>query len=1340
MAQEHGSKWPSFRGTLSRGRPSFLTRTATDDAGELLRRSSLPPDVRDLSDYGTIKQSPPEQRQTPLAVAQAVGHALPQESSSSPPPRRTSRNGLTEIDHDITSNTGSKASRKPKPAINVATKLDTFSGVFVPTSLNVLSILMFIRFGFILGQAGLLGMLGLLVAAYIINLVTTFSISAVASNGTVRGGGAYYLISRSLGPEFGGSIGIVSYIGFVLNTGMNAVGLVDCLIYNFGKESGIWSEWLPDSAWWPYLWSTVVVIFCVTICLAGSSLFARASNGLLLILLLATFSIPLSAMLVTPFTRAGHLRQYTHFTGITLHTLRQNLLPRFTKGAAGSQIKGRENWADMFGILYPATGGIYAGASMSGDLRNASKSIPSGTLYGIFLTFVSYALVILAMAASISRETFYRNVNVIQDVNISEVLVLLGEIATTSFSVLMGIIGPAKQLQAIARDGIFPGLGIFGKGTKGSDDPIYAILFTWLVAQVTILFDINSIASLVTMSYLMMNFALHLACILLKVSSAPNFRPSFKFFNIWTATVGAVLSIATMFFVDADAAAVSIAILVILFLVIHYTTPPKPWGSDVTSGLVYHQVRKYLLRLRTESVKYWRPQILLFVNDPRRGFKLIKFANSLKKGGLFILGHVIVTENFGDSIPEVKRQRAAWTQFIDLIKIKAFINVLSSPSMEWGSRNLVLSAGLGGMRPNIVMMGFFNLEQFRSEQPLVDIPSPPPERKNTGRLRRKSQGQVKGALPTDICFVEKRTDLQAYVLTLEDLVLKLKINVALATGFSDLELPEQKNGEITKKYIDLWPIQMSAEVPAGEDTGKQSNLTTTNFDTYTLILQLGCILNTVPSWKKTYKLRVAVFVEYESDVQEEKERVIALLENLRIKAEVIVFYLACGAIKSYNHIVNGQQVDEDTEKQVSQVLEDEEWWAELQRVRGKVRQGEMSAMDALSLADEVVWPPPSLGDGRDASLVRYGGLRKILQGPNRRSSIGNVSNMGVVPSMRTHRLDDDMLSRHASHASDHSSFEDSDGSDGDYLDDEDADDEYEGRYEDDAEQSEDLRSSDGQRTSKSPHSRPTSRKSSKKSSKKSSGRNSRASSLQAAPNDSLEDDNIFTHPNYNRPEEEEESPRDRGRTQLRSNRSVDANASDSPTTAQLDPGTTSSQRTRNTSPTFSADPIPETRETSHEEGAGPSIMFAKQTHPRHVDSSTRLKFDADVAAGPTNSRSIYVRGTSSDPPPISDRRESPSCATITSSSIASGYPAGASLPLSFNDLPCRAQHLILNELMAQNSQDAAVIFTTLPAPIEGTYKSESDSLSYISDLEVLTQGLGPVLMVHSNSMTVTTNL
>jgi potassium/chloride transporter 9 len=178
------------------------------------------------------------------------------------------------------------------------------------------------------------------------------------------------------------------------------------------------------------------------------------------------------------------------------------LKPQFTRGAAGSQLDGKETFQDLFGILFPATGGIFAGASMSGDLKNPSKSIPKGTLYGLATTFVLYTLVILAMAATITRASFVRNANVIQDTNISGLVILAGELASSLFSTLMGVIGSAKLLQALARDNLLPGFWIFGQGTKKGDEPTYAIIMTYIVAQITMLCDLNQIASFVTMTYL----------------------------------------------------------------------------------------------------------------------------------------------------------------------------------------------------------------------------------------------------------------------------------------------------------------------------------------------------------------------------------------------------------------------------------------------------------------------------------------------------------------------------------------------------------------------------------------------------------------------------------------------------------------------------------------------------------------------------------------------------------------------------------------------------------------------------------------------------------------------
>ncbi|KAI5305223.1 Mevalonate kinase [Ascosphaera pollenicola] len=1199
-----------------RGRPSFLARAAVPAAIESAEPQDGPGAAHSDSDvyhvstdrpYAPYVSTSPQSlhhRLTPpgrgrptinndrqKAKSAVRDVEAPAQQHENLPRRRLSLGRSQSLSVPVLNSTVKKPLATP-PAHSA--KLGTFSGVFVPTTLNVLSILMFLRFGFILAHGGVIGMMGMLIASYLINLVTTMSISAIATNGTVRGGGAYYLISRSLGPEFGGSIGIVFYLGFVFNTGMNAVGLIDCITQNFGALTGTWSRLVPEGFWLEYLYSTSVLVLCTVICLAGSSMFARASNGLLFILLISTFSIPFSAIFMKPFANDA---LGIEFTGFSMKTFKDNMFPRLAQGTRGDEVLGRETLQNLFGILFPATGGIFAGASMSGDLRNPSKSIPKGTLYGLVLTFFTYAIVILAMAATITRDSFYVDANIIQDVSLSEVLILLGEFSTSFFSSLMGVIGSAKLLQAIARDSLIPGLSIFSQGS-GEDEPTNAIIFTFVVAQLTMLFDINRIASFITMTYLMTFLVVNLACFLLKIGSAPNFRPSFHYFNSWTAFIGTVVSGLAMFYVDGVFASGSVIVLVSLFMLIHYTSPPKSWG-DVSQSLIYHQVRKYLLRLKPEHVKFWRPQILLFVKDYEKQSKIISFCNSLKKGGLFVLTRIIVAKDFASTVPLVRKEQAAWSKFIGFSRVKAFMNISVAPNAEWGVRSVILNSGLGGMRPNIVVIPHID-----------DEPLSPDLQENQNNETITGNGE---GVDTNNARTAHEKAVRSYLTILEDLLFKLRINVAVARGFEKLELPAGKHGLNTKKYIDLWPIQMSAEITADGTENKQ-NILTTNFDTYTLILQLGCILHTVPSWKLSYKLRINVFVEYESDVDEEYGRVKTLLDKLRIEAEICVYWLASGDVRSYDYIINGSKSDTDqaTIDHVEKVLKSENWWHEILKLR---RSGPDSVRVAKFLKDAETWPPNfSPGPGRRrASTQRFHGLRQLVDSP-RRSTTG----LSISHSMQTHNLLESMV------------HTPSDGS----SDDSDSFEEFE-PYTDIV----------------------THQQSSDRTSPRSAGAISALDLLEDVPA-------LLSVP---KPSE----------------------------------STHTAGRARSKSPSrFVSTPMPDTRVEESEDAQGPSIMF--------VDDA------------PARAAEEHRRQNCGQP--------------------ASGFPSQASVALSFNDLPSRAQHLILNELIKSHSDQTAVVFTTLPSPVEATFQDYSASESYIEDLRVFCDGLPACLLVHSNSMTVTMNL
>lgn len=175
--------------------------------------------------------------------------------------------------------------------------------------------------------------------AYCIDFLTILSLSAIASNGEVKGGGAYYLISRSLGPEFGGSIGMLFYLAQALNTALNIVGLIDCIRLSLGPS-------FPHGYWVGYGFQTAALIVCTILCFLGSATFSRASNGLLFILGIAIISIPISAMFKTPFQDDD---SGINFTGLSFTTLANNFLPH----AESPQFKGLDTFRDLFGILFP---------------------------------------------------------------------------------------------------------------------------------------------------------------------------------------------------------------------------------------------------------------------------------------------------------------------------------------------------------------------------------------------------------------------------------------------------------------------------------------------------------------------------------------------------------------------------------------------------------------------------------------------------------------------------------------------------------------------------------------------------------------------------------------------------------------------------------------------------------------------------------------------------------------------------------------------------------------------------------------------------------------------------
>jgi potassium/chloride transporter 9 len=535
-----------------------------------------------------------------------------------------------------------------------------------------------------------------------------------------------------------------------------------------------------------------------------------------------------------------------------------------------------------------------------------------------------------------------------------------------------------------------------------------------------------------------------------------------------------------------------------------------------------------------------------------------------------------------------------------------------------------------------------------------------------------------------------------------------------------------------------------------------------------LILQLGVILNTVPAWKKSYKLRVIVFVEYESDVEEERGRVQSLLENLRIEAEVVVLWLASGKLPTYEIVVNGAEPSKKSLEEVEDCLSGQEWWDEIQKIRGK--RGPTSGTEDLSEIASIfttgsAWPEASFQQGpRDERIERFLGLRRLLRKSKRKHTMSGITKYGVSLNMRTHRLSDNIVRDHATtgSASEDSSSSSEDDSDSDAI-------------ETDSEEGSQAAASvvsegdasDFESSSDSPISPvqtiirrrrshgdtmrgpPPSKRSTGEKEVKVPERTSRRPPLPEFPatTSGVEGSSAVSGPglSFKRSESPNRKPPSISNISTSLQATLEETRSRPTSLKELDkalkepdksplkpdasanvrPASVRSERpsiSRHASqPKFTSKPVPMTR-VATEDGPGPSIMFTETPSPPIHARSNRLP-------------SAYRPNLSDN---ISEVSEPQDISTATSHR-GSTYSTQA-LPLSFNDLPCRAQHLILNELMRSKSKYTAVMFTTLPSPVEGTCLSVEASAGYLSDLEVLCKDCPPVLMVHSNSMTVTMSL
>lgn len=731
---------------------------------------------------------------------------------------------------------------------NSSRTLGTFAGVFSPVALSMFSALLFLRVGFIVGNAGLLVTLLQFIIAYGILLFTVASVCAVSTNGAVEGGGAYFMISRTLGPEFGGSIGTLFFLANVVSSALYITGCTEGLVENFktnGYFIGEGHQGLPDGTWWRFLYCSLLNVLNLVVCLIGASMFAKTSVVILGVVCVCLLSVIISFFVMgftsVPIPEANHLVQNItvgNYTGLLSSTLEDNLFPHFGRdySSGGEWVK----FATVFGVLFSGVTGIMAGANMSGELKNPARNIPQGTLSAVGFTFLCYIVVSILTAGTCERFLLQNNFIFMMPVNIWPGFVAIGILTATFSASLSNLIGSSRVLEALAKDNVFGSLLQFVVKGVWKGNPIAAVFISWLLVEFILLIgSLNLIAQINSVLFLLSYLATNLACLGLELASAPNFRPSFKYFSWHTAFIGLLGTLIMMYIINPLYATCSIALCLVLVTVLHLFSPSRDvhWGS-ISQALIFHQVRKYLLMLdsRKDHVKFWRPQMLLLVGNPRSACPLIHFVNDMKKSGLYVLGHVKVGEYSDIPLDPTLDEYTHWLSLVDHLKVKAFIELTVAHSVREGMLHMIRMSGLGAMKPNTIVLGFYDEEMpkdfFESAESQYKTPLFTTVETCEGRqlfeLRSLSSG--------------KTLDSTQFVGMIAD-TLKMKKNICVCRHFHTLDkISIMKSSSM--KYIDVWPVNFFQ--PDDEDP----------FDTTSLfMLQLACIINMVPGWKRL-QLRV----------------------------------------------------------------------------------------------------------------------------------------------------------------------------------------------------------------------------------------------------------------------------------------------------------------------------------------------------------------------------------------------------------------------------------------------------------------------------------------------------
>jgi solute carrier family 12 sodium/potassium/chloride transporter 2 len=452
-------------------------------------------------------------------------------------------------------------------------KFGTFGGVFTPDVLTILGVIMYLRLGWVVGNAGFLGAVVIILLAKSVTICTGLSMSSITTNIRIGAGGAYSIISKSLGLEAGGSIGIPFYISLTLSAALYIIGFTEGWLRVFPGQS-------------PILVSTIAWLALLAVSYVSAHFAIKVQY-----LIMAIISISLISFFLTP------AKPTSDFI----------LIGKFPDA----------NFWKVFAIFFPAVTGIMAGANLSGDLREPRKAIPLGTMSSIVVTMFIYILIAYVAAKITAPAELRANQMIMVDKALWGPAVIAGIMGATLSSALGSMVGAPRVLQALAQQKTVPFHNIFAAKTR-SNEPRNAIIFTGIVIEFAlILGNLDFLAALITMFFLITYGMLNLVVFIQQSMNIISFRPTFKVPR-FIPLVGAIGCLFIMFLINPVFSLVAIVCIVVLYFWLERRGLKSAWG-DIRGGLFLVLAE----RASRISMKYprhqmtWKPDLLVPIDDPK---------------------------------------------------------------------------------------------------------------------------------------------------------------------------------------------------------------------------------------------------------------------------------------------------------------------------------------------------------------------------------------------------------------------------------------------------------------------------------------------------------------------------------------------------------------------------------------------------------------------------------------------------------------------------------------------------------------------------------------------------